>query len=159
MPRPLRIEYEGAVCQVMSRGDRREPIFRDDADRQRFLETLGEASAKTDWQVHALCLMGNHFHLVVETPQGNLVAGMSSQGGGIGAGRTQEAVLGRPGAAAAAQGRSCQGAHRATTEAGDDHDAGVDRAAIEHGRVDACVESAAVWRHREMTVSIVRTDP
>jgi REP element-mobilizing transposase RayT len=60
----------------MNRGDRREPIFRDDVDRKRFLETLGEACAKTDWQVQALCLMGNHFHLVVETPKGNLVAGM-----------------------------------------------------------------------------------
>lgn len=76
MPRALRIEYEGAFYHVLNRGDRREPIFRDDADRKRFLETLGEACAKTDWQVHALCLMANHFHLVVETPKGNLVAGM-----------------------------------------------------------------------------------
>ena len=76
MPRPLRIEFEGAIYHVVNRGDRREPIFRDDADRKRFLETLGEACAKTDWLIHALCLMGNHFHLVVETPQGNLVAGM-----------------------------------------------------------------------------------
>ena len=76
MPRPLRIEYEGAVYHVMNRGDRREPIFRDDADRQRFLETLGETCAKTDWQVQALCRMGNHFHLVVETLKANLVAGM-----------------------------------------------------------------------------------
>jgi REP element-mobilizing transposase RayT len=60
----------------MNRGDRREEIFKDDADRERFLETLGEVCVKTGWQVHALCLMGNHFHLVVETPQGNLVAGM-----------------------------------------------------------------------------------
>ena len=60
----------------MSRGDRREPIFKDDADRKRFLETLGECCGKTDWQVHALCLMSNHFHLVVETPKANLVAGM-----------------------------------------------------------------------------------
>ena len=70
------MEYEGAIYHIMNRGDRREPIFRDDADRKRFLETLGETCVKTDWQVHALCLMGNHFHLVVETPQGNLVAGM-----------------------------------------------------------------------------------
>jgi REP element-mobilizing transposase RayT len=76
MPRPLRIEYEGAVYHVMNRGDRREPIFRDDADRLRFLDTLGETCAKTEWQVHALCLMPNHFHLVVETPRRNLVAGM-----------------------------------------------------------------------------------
>ena len=60
----------------MNRGDRREPIFRDDEDRQRFLNTLGEACGKTGWQVHALCLMSNHFHLVVETPRANLVAGM-----------------------------------------------------------------------------------
>ncbi len=60
----------------MNRGDRREEIFKDDQDRERFLETLGEVCVKTGWQVHALCLMGNHFHLVVETPQGNLVAGM-----------------------------------------------------------------------------------
>jgi REP element-mobilizing transposase RayT len=60
----------------MNRGDRREPIFKDDPDRECFLKTLGEACAKTGWQVHALCLMPNHFHLVVETPQPNLVAGM-----------------------------------------------------------------------------------
>lgn len=60
----------------MNRGDRREPIFWDDADRHWFLGTLGEACAKTGWQVHAVCLMPNHFHLVIETPRGNLVAGM-----------------------------------------------------------------------------------
>src|SRR5436309_13142792 len=60
----------------MNRGDRRESIFHDDADRQRFIETLGEACGKTGWQVHAYCLMPNHFHLVLETPQPNLVAGM-----------------------------------------------------------------------------------
>jgi REP element-mobilizing transposase RayT len=69
MPRQLRIEFEGALYHVLNRGDRREPSVRDDTDRQRFLETLGEASAKTDWQVHVLCLMKNHFHLVVETPR------------------------------------------------------------------------------------------
>jgi REP element-mobilizing transposase RayT len=76
MPRKLRLEYEGTIYHVMSRGDRREPIFKDDADRKRFLETLAECCGKTDWQVHALCLMSNHFHLVVETPKANLVAGM-----------------------------------------------------------------------------------
>ena len=60
----------------MNRGDRREPIFKDDADRKRFLETLAECCGKTDWQVHAFCLMSNHVHLVVETPKANLVAGM-----------------------------------------------------------------------------------
>ena len=76
MARKLRVEYPGAIYHVMNRGDRREEIFKDDKDRERFLETLGEVCLKTGWQVHALCLMGNHFHLVVETPQGNLVAGM-----------------------------------------------------------------------------------
>jgi len=76
MARKLRVEYAGAVYHVTNRGDRRERIFRDDADRRRFLSTLGEACGKTGWQVHALCLMPNHFHLVVETPRGNLVAGM-----------------------------------------------------------------------------------
>jgi REP element-mobilizing transposase RayT len=60
----------------MNRGDRREPIFRDDVDRCRFLETLAQVCAKTSWQVHAYCLMGNHFHLVLESPLANLVAGM-----------------------------------------------------------------------------------
>jgi len=76
MPRPLRIEYGGACYHLMSRGDRRERIFADDHDRGLFLKTLGEACAKTSWQVHAYCLMSNHFHAVVETPQPNLVAGM-----------------------------------------------------------------------------------
>jgi len=70
------VQYPGAFYHVMNRGDRREPIFKDDQDRERFLATLGEACAKTSWQVHAFCLMPNHFHLVVETPQANLVAGM-----------------------------------------------------------------------------------
>src|SRR6266699_2164748 len=60
----------------MNRGDRREPIFRDDGDRLLFLETLGQACGKTDWQVHAWCLMLNHFHLVIETPKANLADGM-----------------------------------------------------------------------------------
>jgi len=76
MARKLRVEYPGAIYHVLNRGDRREPIFRDDADRHRFLETLSEACSKTGWQLHAYCLMGNHFHLVLETPQANLVTGM-----------------------------------------------------------------------------------
>lgn len=76
MARKLRVEYPGAIYHVMNRGDRREPIFRDETDRRRFIETLGEACEKTAWQVHAYCLMLNHFHLVVETPQANLVGGM-----------------------------------------------------------------------------------
>jgi len=76
MPRTMRIEYPGAIYHVMNRGDRRENIFVDDVDRQDFLKTLAEACQKTGWQAHAYCLMNNHFHLVVETPNANLVAGM-----------------------------------------------------------------------------------
>jgi len=76
MARQLRLEYAGAIYHVMNRGNRKEAIFRDDQDRERFLTTLGEACQKTGWQVHAWCLMSNHFHLVVETPQANLVGGM-----------------------------------------------------------------------------------
>ena len=76
MARQIRVEYAGAIYHVMNRGDRREPIFKDDEDRSSFLAALGEVCGKTGWQVHALCLMLNHFHLVVETPQPNLVAGM-----------------------------------------------------------------------------------
>ena len=64
------------MYHVMSRGDQREDIFRDDDDREKFLSTLGEACVKTEWQVQAYCLMRNHFHLVLETPQSNLVFGM-----------------------------------------------------------------------------------
>lgn len=76
MPRKLRLEYPGAIYHVMSRGDRREDIFKDDVDRHDFLKTLAEACQKTGFEVHAYCLMRNHFHLVVETPGANLVAGM-----------------------------------------------------------------------------------
>ena len=76
MPRALRVEYPGAIYHVMDRGDRQEDIFVDDVDRQDLLKTLAEACRKTDWQVHAYCLMRNHFHLVVETPNANLVEGM-----------------------------------------------------------------------------------
>jgi len=76
MARKLRVEYAGAIYHVVNRGDRRQPIFRDEADRERFVETLGEACVRSGWQVQAYCLMPNHFHLVVETPQPTLVAGM-----------------------------------------------------------------------------------
>jgi len=52
----------------MSRGDRREPIFEDDEDRERFLKTLGQACDKAEWKIHAYCLMGNYFYIVMETP-------------------------------------------------------------------------------------------
>src|SRR5438128_9006414 len=76
MARKLRVQYAGAIYHVLNRGDRREPIFRDDRDRQQFLDTLGETCGKTGWQIHSWCLLPNHFHLVLETPRPNLVAGM-----------------------------------------------------------------------------------
>ncbi len=75
LPRKLRMEFAGAIYHAMNRGDRRKPIFRDDRDRNCFRETLGQSCAQTDWPVHALCLMENHFPLVVETPKGNLITG------------------------------------------------------------------------------------
>lgn len=76
MPRLMRIEYPGAIYHVMSRGDQGDPIFCDEGDCHEFLKTLAEACGKTGFAVHAYCLMKNHFHLVVETPEGKLVAGM-----------------------------------------------------------------------------------
>lgn len=76
MARPLRIEYAGAIYHVLSRGDRREAIFTRDADRELFLELLARTCWRTGWQIHAYCLMSNHFHLVIETPRSNLSAGM-----------------------------------------------------------------------------------
>ena len=76
MPRQLRVQYPGAIYHLMSRGDRKEDIYETDVDRHDFIKTLAEACAKTGFQVHAYCLMRNHFHLVVETPNANLVEGM-----------------------------------------------------------------------------------
>ena len=76
MPRPPRIEFENAVYHLVNRSNRGEPVFKDDADRTRFLETLGIACAKTGWKVFAYSLMPDHFHLVLQTPQSNLVTGM-----------------------------------------------------------------------------------
>jgi REP element-mobilizing transposase RayT len=76
MPRKLRVPYPGAIYHVMNRGDRGDAIFVNDVDRHDFLKTLAEACEKTGWQVQAYCLLRNHFHLVVETPNANLVDGM-----------------------------------------------------------------------------------
>ena len=76
MPRRPRIEYKGALYHVLCRGDRREAIFLTDEDRELFLETLGQACERTGWSVHSYVLMDNHYHLLLETPQGGLVEGM-----------------------------------------------------------------------------------
>ena len=76
MPRKPRVEFAGAVYHVMCRGDRQEEIFWEDGDRECFLDTLWESCDRTGWQIHAYVLMGNHYHLLLETPEANLVAGM-----------------------------------------------------------------------------------
>lgn len=76
MSRPLRIEYAGALYHLTSRGDRREAIYEDDEDRQRFLDTLAEVAERYNWVCHAYCLMTNHYHLVAETVEGKLSQGM-----------------------------------------------------------------------------------
>lgn len=81
MARQLRIEFEGALYHVTSRGDRREAIYEDDADREQFLAVLGQVAEDFNWPVHAYCLMSNHYHLVVETPDGNLSKGMRQLNG------------------------------------------------------------------------------
>lgn len=81
MARPLRIEYPGAVYHVTSRGNARQPIFRDERDREALLTTLHRVTARYRWLCHAYCLMTNHYHLVVETPEGNLVRGMRQLNG------------------------------------------------------------------------------
>jgi len=70
------MEYAGAVYHVMSRGNAGQAIFVIDEDRRLFLETLGEACERCGWRVHAYVLMDNHYHLLIETPEPNLVAGM-----------------------------------------------------------------------------------
>ena len=77
MPRQVRIEYAGATYHVMCRGDRQEAIFWDDGDREMLCATLAETVERTGWRVHAWVWMDNHYHLVVETPEPNLVRGMS----------------------------------------------------------------------------------
>jgi len=76
MARPLRIQFEGAVYHITSRGNAGQDIFLDDQDRCGFLEILGEAVARHGWICHGYCLMSNHFHLLIETPLPNLSRGM-----------------------------------------------------------------------------------
>ena len=72
MPRPLRIEFENACYHVMNRGRGRQTIFHDERYYQAFLQGLSEAHQRFGLIIHAYCLMGNHYHLLVTTPHGNL---------------------------------------------------------------------------------------
>lgn len=76
MARPLRLEFAGALYHLTARGDRQEPIFLDDGDRRGFLDLLGKEISQQGWICYAYCLMGNHYHLLIETPEANLVRGM-----------------------------------------------------------------------------------
>jgi REP element-mobilizing transposase RayT len=76
MARPLRLEYPGALYHVTSRGNAKADIYLDDADRRIFLRLLGTTVTRQHWLLHAFCLMGNHYHLLLETPRPNLSQGM-----------------------------------------------------------------------------------
>ena len=81
MARPLRIEFAGALYHLTSRGDRREDIYLDDADRVMFLEVLAEVCDRFRWVCHAYCLMSNHYHLLIETRDATLAKGMRQLNG------------------------------------------------------------------------------
>ena len=81
MARPLRIEYAGAVYHITSRGNERKPVFKGDQDRINFLNTLQHVNKRCNWICHAYCLMDNHYHLLIETPEGNLSVGMRQLNG------------------------------------------------------------------------------
>lgn len=81
MARPIRIEYAGALYHVTSRGDRQENIYLDDSDRLGFLSILSDIHKSHNWLIHAYCLMDNHYHLLIETPDSNLSRGMRQLNG------------------------------------------------------------------------------
>ena len=78
MPRRLRIEFEGAIYHVMARGNARQKIVRDDADRRRLIDGLEHTVVRHGWELLCYVVMGNHLHLLVKTPRPNLGAGMQS---------------------------------------------------------------------------------
>ncbi len=81
MARPLRLEFAGALYHVTSRGDRQDDIYETDADREGFLSLLGDVCSTYNWVCHAYCLMSNHYHLLIETPDANLSKGMRQLNG------------------------------------------------------------------------------
>ena len=81
MNRPLRIEYPGALYHITSRGDRKVDIYLDDTDRAVWLQTLADVCAQSNYVVHAFCQMTNHYHLLLETVDGNLSGGMRQLNG------------------------------------------------------------------------------
>jgi len=81
MARPLRIEFPGAVYHLTSRGNEKKRIFLADEDRKSFLNLLADVNTRYHWMCHAYCLMNNHYHLLIETPEGNLSIGMRQLNG------------------------------------------------------------------------------
>ena len=81
MARPLRLEYPEALYHVTARGNALEPIFLDLQDSQEYPSVLALVVERFNWLCHAYCLMTNHYHLVIETPDGNLSAGMRQLNG------------------------------------------------------------------------------
>ncbi|MFT6769913.1 transposase [Congregibacter sp.] len=75
-PRPLRIEYAGALYHITLRGNERRAIYRRGEDRIRFLKNLFSVCDRYEWLCHAYCLMGNYYHLLIETQAPNLSQGM-----------------------------------------------------------------------------------
>jgi REP element-mobilizing transposase RayT len=76
MARPIRLQFAGAVYHVIGRGNARQPIVIDDYDRECFFSVLSSAISRQGWLCHAYCLMDNHYHLLIETPEPNLSMGM-----------------------------------------------------------------------------------
>ncbi len=81
MARPLRIEFPDALYHITSRGNRREDIYLGDKDRNTFLQILSQVCDRFNWVCHSYCLMSNHYHLMIETPEGNLSQGMRQLNG------------------------------------------------------------------------------
>lgn len=81
MSRPLRLNFPSAIYHLTSRGNARAAIYLDDDDKQRFLDLLKSCVEKFNWICHSYCLMDNHYHLLIETPDANLQAGMRQLNG------------------------------------------------------------------------------
>lgn len=82
MGRPLRVEYAGALYHITSRGNERKKIFLEDRDRKKFLGTLEDYHSRYGILIHSFVLMDNHYHLILETPKGNLLKVMHGLNGG-----------------------------------------------------------------------------
>jgi len=81
MARPLRVELSGGLYHVTSRGDRREDIYSSEADREAWLALFAKVCTRFNWIGHAYCLMTNHYHMAIETTEGNLANGMRQLNG------------------------------------------------------------------------------